>query len=95
MDYFFEIICNNYRKFHILLLNFFFIFKVPEKSAAPLAAKLAFCVKATPHTAPLCPSKVPIQSPVSPCRSMGLPSVNKSHFQTIHLAITITRQVTT
>lgn len=28
------------------------------------------------HTAPLCPIKVPTQSPVSPCRSIGFPSLH-------------------
>ena len=46
------------------------------KSAAPVAALVAWGFKATPHTAPLWPSNVPIQSPVSPCRSIGFPSVN-------------------
>lgn len=47
---------------------------LPEKSAAPDAANVAFLLSATPHTAPLWPSNVPTQSPVSPCRSIGLPS---------------------
>lgn len=51
---------------------------IPEKSAAPDAAKVAFLLSATPQTAPLCPSNVPTQSPVSPCRNIGLPSrINK------------------
>ena len=45
-----------------------------EKSAAPVAAFVASLLRVAPHTAPLCPSNVPIQSPVSPCRSIGLPS---------------------
>jgi len=36
------------------------------KSAAPVAALDASRVKAAPQTAPLWPSNVPIQSPVSP-----------------------------
>lgn len=48
--------------------------ELPEKSAAPDAANVAFLLRATPHTAPLWPSNVPTQSPVSPCRSMGFPS---------------------
>lgn len=47
---------------------------LPVKSAAPVAACVAAVLRATPHTAPLCPSNVPIQSPVSPCRSIGFPS---------------------
>merc|ERR1719361_2666588 len=39
-----------------------------EKSAAPVAALLASLLMSTPHTAPLWPSNVPIQSPVSPAR---------------------------
>ena len=45
-----------------------------EKSAAPVAAFVASLLRVAPQTAPLCPSNVPIQSPVSPCRSIGLPS---------------------
>ena len=48
------------------------------KSAAAVAARVARLFRATPHTAPLWPSKVPIQSPVSPCRSIGFPST-KTH----------------
>lgn len=44
------------------------------KSAAPVAAFVASPVKVALQTAPLCPSNVPIQSPVSPCRNIGLPS---------------------
>ena len=44
------------------------------KSAAPVAACVASLFKVALHTAPLCPSKVPIQSPVSPCRNIGFPS---------------------
>ena len=46
-----------------------------EKSAAPEAALVALELRSTPQTAPLWPSNVPTQSPVSPCRSIGLPSV--------------------
>src|SRR6056300_756916 len=46
-----------------------------EKSADPVAARRAGLLRAAPHTAPLWPSKVPIQSPVSPWRSIGLPSL--------------------
>uniref|UniRef100_A0A6B0UE51 Putative secreted protein n=1 Tax=Ixodes ricinus TaxID=34613 RepID=A0A6B0UE51_IXORI len=45
------------------------------KSAAPVAALEASLLSATPHTAPLWPTNVPIQSPVSPCLSIGLPSL--------------------
>jgi len=41
------------------------------KSAAPVAASVAFSSSRAAHTAPLCPANVPIQSPVSPRRSMG------------------------
>ena len=44
------------------------------KSAAPVAALVAPLLRQAPQTAPLCPSNVPIQSPVSPWRSIGLPS---------------------
>merc|ERR1719228_1931507 len=46
-----------------------------EKSAAPVAALVASLFTSTPHTAPLWPSNVPIQSPVSPCLNMGFPSL--------------------
>lgn len=52
-----------------------------EKSAAPVAAFVASWFKVALHTAPLCPSKVPIQSPVSPCRNMGFPSNQKKAFE--------------
>mmetsp|Transcript_14914 Transcript_14914/g.28966 ORF Transcript_14914/g.28966 Transcript_14914/m.28966 type:complete len:204 (+) Transcript_14914:1427-2038(+) len=42
-----------------------------EKSPPPVATRLASELKAALHTAPLCPSKVPIQSPLSPQRSIG------------------------
>lgn len=45
-----------------------------EKSAEPVAARRALVSKQQLHTAPLCPSNVPIQSPVSPFLSMGLES---------------------
>ena len=45
-----------------------------EKSAAAVPALDAVELRATPHTAPLWPSNVPIQSPVLPCRSIGFPS---------------------
>ena len=45
-----------------------------EKSAAPVAARVASLFKVAPHTAPLWPSNVPIQSPVSPWRIIGFPS---------------------
>ena len=45
-----------------------------EKSADAVAACVAGALRHADHTAPLWPSKVPIQSPVSPLRSMGLPS---------------------
>lgn len=44
------------------------------KSADADAARKAFVSKQQLHTAPLCPSKVPIQSPVSPFLSIGLES---------------------
>lgn len=37
-----------------------------EKSAAPVAALVASLLIVAPHTAPLWPLNVPIQSPVSP-----------------------------
>lgn len=43
-----------------------------EKSAAPVAARKAGLSSFADHTAPLCPSNVPTQSPVSPRRSIGL-----------------------
>ena len=45
------------------------------KSADPVAARVAGAFRQALHTAPLCPSNVPIQSPVVPLRSMGLPSL--------------------
>lgn len=45
-----------------------------EKSADPLAARKALVSRQQLQTAPLCPSKVPIQSPVSPFLSIGLAS---------------------
>jgi len=48
------------------------------KSAAPVAAWVASLFNVAAQTAPLWPSNVPIQSPVSPCRSIGLPSTSKS-----------------
>ena len=50
-----------------------------EKSAAPVAALLASLLMSTPHTAPLCPSNVPIQSPVSPARNIGFPEMEFHH----------------
>ena len=47
------------------------------KSAEPDAARKAFVSKQQLHTAPLCPSNVPIQSPVSPFLSMGLESEHR------------------
>mmetsp|Transcript_13900 Transcript_13900/g.38106 ORF Transcript_13900/g.38106 Transcript_13900/m.38106 type:complete len:230 (+) Transcript_13900:216-905(+) len=44
------------------------------KSADPVAARRAGVSRRADHTAPLCPSKVPIQSPVSPRRIIGLES---------------------
>ena len=46
-----------------------------EKSALAVAACVAGAFRVAPHTHPLCPSNVPIQSPVSPLRIMGWPSV--------------------
>ena len=43
-----------------------------EKSAEHVAACVAGLLSAAPHTAPLCPSKVPIQSPVSAARSCAV-----------------------
>ena len=45
-----------------------------EKSALAVAACVAGAFRVAPHTHPLCPSNVPIQSPVSPLRIMGWPS---------------------
>lgn len=50
------------------------------KSAAAVAALVASLFNVAPQTAPLWPKNVPIQSPVSPCRSIGLPS--RKHFKT-------------
>ena len=47
------------------------------KSAAPVAAFVASLLRQAPHTAPLCPRNVPTQSPVSPCRNIGLPSIER------------------
>lgn len=46
-----------------------------EKSADPDAARNALVSRQQLQTAPLCPSKVPIQSPVSPFLSIGRQSV--------------------
>jgi len=48
------------------------------KSAEPVAARKALVSKQQLHTAPLCPSNVPIQSPVSPFLSIGLESESQS-----------------
>ena len=45
------------------------------KSAEAVTARVASPLRLAPHTQPLCPSKVPIQSPDSPLRSIGLPSL--------------------
>lgn len=45
-----------------------------EKSADADAARRALVSRQQLHTAPLCPSKVPIQSPVSPFLSIGVES---------------------
>ena len=45
------------------------------KSALPVAALEQALLSDAAQTAPLCPMKVPTQSPVSPCRSIGLPSL--------------------
>ena len=45
-----------------------------EKSADAVATCVAGVFRHALHTAPLWPSNVPIQSPVSPFRSIGLPS---------------------
>jgi hypothetical protein len=50
-----------------------------EKSADAVAACVAGVFRHALHTAPLWPSNVPIQSPVSPLRSIGLPSANIQH----------------
>lgn len=57
------------------------------KSAAPVAASVASCFNVALQTAPLCPSKVPIQSPVSPFRNMGLPSVQNENQITMLLLL--------
>lgn len=49
-------------------------FTYAEKSAAAVAALVASLFKVAPQTAPLWPKNVPIQSPVSPWRNIGLPS---------------------
>ena len=43
-----------------------------EKSPETVAHLVASGLSAAPHTAPLCPSKVPIQSPVSPDRIIAV-----------------------
>jgi hypothetical protein len=45
-----------------------------EKSAEAEAAILLSGLCLACQVAPLCPIKVPIQSPVRPCRRIGLPS---------------------
>jgi hypothetical protein len=50
-----------------------------EKSAEAVAARKALASKQQLQTAPLCPSNVPIQSPVSPFLSIGLASINISN----------------
>ena len=45
------------------------------KSALPVTALVAWSLTLTHHTAPLCPKKVPTQSPVFPCLSIGFPSL--------------------
>lgn len=47
------------------------------KSADAVAQRNAGVSRQAAHTAPLWPSKVPIQSPVSPFRSIGFPSTNE------------------
>ena len=49
-------------------------FAYAVKSAEPDAARKALVSRQQLHTAPLCPSNVPIQSPVSPFLSIGLES---------------------
>jgi hypothetical protein len=44
------------------------------KSAEAVAAWSAGVSRHAAQTAPLCPSNVPIQSPVSPFRNIGFPS---------------------
>ena len=60
-----------------LLSNFgiFEILTYAVKSAAPVAANVASLFKVAAQTAPLCPKNVPIQSPVSPWRNIGFPSI--------------------
>ena len=53
------------------------------KSAAPVAARVASLLSVALQTAPLCPSNVPTQSPVSPWRSMGLPSSCKNKYSAL------------
>lgn len=53
------------------------LFPYAEKSAAAVAAFVASLFKVAPQTAPLWPKNVPIQSPVSPWRSIGLPSARE------------------
>ena len=52
-----------------------------EKSAEAVAARKALVSKQQLHTAPLCPSNVPIQSPVSPFLSIGLESEHQAKTQ--------------
>lgn len=53
--------------------------KYAEKSADADAARNALLSRQQLHTAPLCPSNVPIQSPVSPFLSIGVESRNKQY----------------
>jgi hypothetical protein len=61
-----------------------------EKSAEAVAARKALASKQQLQTAPLCPSNVPIQSPVSPFLNIGLASINtnKNHTSPSHFKIT-------
>lgn len=53
-----------------------------EKSAEAVAARKALASKQQLQTAPLCPSNVPIQSPVSPFLSIGLASIHTNSITT-------------
>ena len=65
-----------------------------EKSAAPVAALVASLFNVAPHTAPLWPLNVPIQSPVSPCRSMGLPSVINTRYCSVKFHLFVMNNLT-
>ena len=51
---------------------------------SPVATCVADLFNFADHTAPLCPSKVPIQSPVSPSRSIGFLSAPATPHDALH-----------